>query len=164
MSTYRKPFTIAGSNPRSGSQLTFKESVKRNALALVQQLLPGGKVIGKEYVIRNPKRPDTHPGSFRVCISGLKAGVWADFATNDRGGDLASLAAYIKSLSHVEAVRWLRENIKPETDSNSTSASRLTPLAIQTQRVPDRRAPTPCRKAKLSPCCRRKGPKIRLLR
>ena len=55
------------------------------------KLLPGGKVIGKEYVVRNPTRADKRAGSFEICISGPKAGVWSDFAASAKGGDLVSL-------------------------------------------------------------------------
>jgi hypothetical protein len=33
--------------------------------ALCQRWLPGGKFIGREYVVRNPRRNDRRPGSFR---------------------------------------------------------------------------------------------------
>src|SRR5262245_31220278 len=60
---------------------------------LLARWLPGGKRIGKEYVALNPTREDRHHGSFRVVIVGHRAGVWADFATGDCGGDPISLAA-----------------------------------------------------------------------
>ncbi len=86
MSIYRKPFTVAGSEPFSGSDWTgFNRLAKQNVLAVVQQLLPGGKVIGKEYVVRNPTRVDRRAGSFKICISGPNAGFWSDFATSAKG-------------------------------------------------------------------------------
>lgn len=60
---------------------------------LLRRWLPDGKVFGKEYVARNPRRSDNSPGSFRI---NLNTGKWADFATTDaRGGDPISLAAYL---------------------------------------------------------------------
>jgi hypothetical protein len=75
--------------------------------ALLARWLPDGKRVGREYVARNPTRADRSPGSFKVVISGGKAGSWADFATGDRGGDPVSLAAYIFSLSQGGAARAL---------------------------------------------------------
>ena len=95
--------------PLSGSEFTaIKQFAEQNLLAVVQQLLPGGKVIGKEYVVRNPMRADKRAGSFKICISGPKAGVWSDFATSAKGGDRLSLVSYVKSLSRGEAARWLQ--------------------------------------------------------
>ncbi|MFG1299467.1 hypothetical protein V5F49_06680 [Xanthobacter sp. V3C-3] len=51
--------------------------------ALVARWLPAGHREGREWVARNPRRADRHPGSFRV---NLTTGRWADFATGDKGG------------------------------------------------------------------------------
>jgi hypothetical protein len=79
-------------------------AVNRAALAVLPALLarwlPDGRRKGHEYVARNPRRADRRPGSFRV---NLGTGRWADFATNDRGGDVVSLAAYLAGTSQAEA-------------------------------------------------------------
>lgn len=54
----------------------------------------GGKVQGLEYLTLNPNRADTKPGSFSI---NRETGHWGDFATGDKGGDLVSLAAYLRS-------------------------------------------------------------------
>jgi len=97
----------------------IKEFAAQNLLAVVQQVLPGGKVTGKEYIVRNPVRADKRAGSFKICISGPKAGVWSDFATNANGGDSLRLVSYVKSLSRAEAARWIKANVWPQTDSDS---------------------------------------------
>ena len=71
---------------------------------LLSRWLPGGRIESGEYVARNPKRADHSPGSFRINTT---SGRWADFATNDRGGDPISLAAYLFDLSQGEAARKL---------------------------------------------------------
>ena len=63
-----------------------------DARTVVPQWLPGGKTSGQEWVVRNPTRNDTKPGSFSV---NLATGKWGNFATGDEGGDLVSLYAYI---------------------------------------------------------------------
>ncbi|GEO18289.1 hypothetical protein [Microvirga aerophila] len=92
-------------NPRDqsrrvdGKRLDF-ERINRAALSVLPLLLarwaPGGRRQGREYVVRNPKRLDRRPGSFRVNLAN---GLWADFATGDAGGDVISLAAYLHDLS-----------------------------------------------------------------
>jgi hypothetical protein len=71
---------------------------------ILARWLPEGRIKGREYVVRNPKRRDRRPGSFKINI---ETGRWADFATGDRGGDPISLAAYLASCSQVEAARQL---------------------------------------------------------
>jgi hypothetical protein len=93
-------------------KIDFKEinEAALNAMpTLLARWLPGGKRIGKEYIARNPTREDRRPGSFKVVIVGHRAGVWADFATGDRGGDPISLAAYLFGLGQGEAARKLAE-------------------------------------------------------
>jgi hypothetical protein len=71
---------------------------------ILARWLPGGRVEGREYVVRNPRRRDQRLGSFKI---NLATGRWADFATGDKGGDPVSLAAYLADSSQVEAARRL---------------------------------------------------------
>lgn len=72
--------------------------------ALAARWLPDGRRAGHEWVARNPRRADRRAGSFRV---NLNNGKWADFATNDRGGDVISLAAFLSGASQADAAREL---------------------------------------------------------
>ena len=76
----------------------------QSALAICHRVIPGGRVVIGEYVVRNPKRADRTAGSFKV---NLRTGRWADFATGDRGGDLISLVAWRFDVSQLEAARRL---------------------------------------------------------
>ena len=57
-----------------------------------RQWLPDGKLSGAEYSACNPTRSDAHAGSFSI---NTHTGIWADFATGDKGGDPVSLYAYL---------------------------------------------------------------------
>ena len=85
-------------------------AINRRALptlpALLRRWLPDGRREGSEWVVRNPRRNDRRPGSFKV---NMRTGRWADFATGDAGGDLISLAAYLFDLSQTEAARRLAD-------------------------------------------------------
>jgi hypothetical protein len=70
------------------------------ASLVVLRWLPSGRRDGPEWVCRNPTRDDRRPGSFKV---NLRTGRWGDFATDDRGSDLISLAAYLYRLSQAQA-------------------------------------------------------------
>jgi hypothetical protein len=115
-----------GARPRDPSQPGLKDSrdpiqinprrrldfAAINAAALCElptllaRWLPAGRVNGREYEARNPRRGDRHAGSFRV---NLRTGRWADFATTDKGGDPVSLTAYLFDLSQTEAARRLAD-------------------------------------------------------
>jgi hypothetical protein len=58
-----------------------------------------GKRYGAEWCALNPRRNDRRIGSFRV---NLRSGQWADFAIQERGGDLIALGAYLYGLSQAE--------------------------------------------------------------
>lgn len=84
--------------------------VARVALAQIEHLLarwlPGGRTESGEYKVTNPTRSDKSVGSFSVCVSGQRAGCWADFATDDAGKDLISLYAYLNGCrNQAEAAR-----------------------------------------------------------
>lgn len=72
--------------------------------AICSRLLPDGRREGTEWIAKNPTRIDRRAGSFKI---NLKSGRWADFATDDRGGDPVSLVAYIAKTSQAEAARLL---------------------------------------------------------
>lgn len=96
----------------SGERVDFAR-VNQAALAALPQLLrrwlPDGRQVGDEWVARNPKRADRHPGSFRI---NLRSGAWADFAVaGARGGDVVSLAAFLAGIGQVDAARELARTL-----------------------------------------------------
>jgi hypothetical protein len=76
-------------------RLDFRR-VNRLALSrlddILRRWLPGGKLQGAEYVVRNPKRLDHRPGSFKINV---KTGKWGDFAAGVGGGDPVVAVAVI---------------------------------------------------------------------
>ncbi|WP_137719336.1 VapE domain-containing protein [Methylobacillus flagellatus] len=68
--------------------------------ALITSWLPAGKKVGHEWSATNPNRADNNAGSFSV---NLNTGEWGDFATDDKGGDLISLYAYLQGLEQYQA-------------------------------------------------------------
>jgi uncharacterized protein (DUF927 family) len=66
----------------------------------------GGKIQGREYLPLNPRRADAQPGSFSI---NRDSGHWADFAADEKGGDLVSLAAYLRDEKQGDAARALAE-------------------------------------------------------
>lgn len=110
---------------RSRQEMTAQDGpigfarVNRAALvalpSLLTRWLPCGRVEGLEYVALNPRRADCHVGSFKV---NLRTGRWADFATDDRGGDPVSLAAYLADIGQREAAEKLADmlGVRAEAD------------------------------------------------
>lgn len=75
---------------------------------LLARWLPDGRLVGREWIARNPRRADGRPGSFRVNVD---TGLWSDFATGDRGGDLVSLAAFLFALRQPEAAEKVAQAV-----------------------------------------------------
>ena len=78
------------------------QAALRAAPGLLKAWLPGGRMVGNEWLVLNPRRPDRNPGSFKVNVM---TGRWADFATGDGGRDLISLRAYLLGCSQGDAAR-----------------------------------------------------------
>lgn len=91
----------------AGQRVDFRR-IAAAALASLESLLmdwlPDGKRDGHEYKALNPTRADGKPGSFSI---NLNSGAWADFATDDKGGDAISLYAYLQGIPQGDAARQL---------------------------------------------------------
>jgi putative DNA primase/helicase len=72
--------------------------------ALVARWLPGGRLEGREWTCAS-----LAGGAGRSCRVNVVSGRWADFSTDQRGGDAVSLAAAIAGVSQLEAARRLSE-------------------------------------------------------
>lgn len=90
-------------------------SALAGADSLVPLWLPDGKRSNYEWSALNPTRGDSKAGSFSV---NLNTGVWADFATGDKGGDLVSLYAYLHGLSQGDAARALADQLRVSIEPN----------------------------------------------
>ncbi|RTL88103.1 MAG: hypothetical protein EKK29_05865 [Hyphomicrobiales bacterium] len=76
------------------------EKAAAHSELIVTRWLPDGRREAGEWVSRNPKRADKRLGSFKI---NLKTGAWGDFATDDRGRDLISLAAFLFDIKQRDA-------------------------------------------------------------
>ena len=83
---------------------TINRAVMAALPAVLARLIPGCKIIAREYVALNPTRADRRPGSFKI---NLRTGHWADFSTGDKGGDPVSLVACLETVSQGGAAQML---------------------------------------------------------
>lgn len=109
---------------------------------LVTQWLPSGKRMGEEWVALNPTRNDNKAGSFRI---NMNTGKWADFATNDNGGDPISLYAYLHSLDQKDAADQLAGHMGVQFTEPKPKITRTINHEPALQPVPDT-APAPSTK------------------
>lgn len=120
----------SGTGDRSKRRRPTIPQVAAAALAsadsVLARWLPGGKRSGAEYVTTNPRRDDGRPGSFSV---NFHKGAWADFATDDKGGDLVALVAYLEGCRQGEAADRLAAflGLAGESAGATTSASDASP-------------------------------------
>jgi hypothetical protein len=80
---------------------------------ILARLVPGGRIRACEYIVKNPTRADRHPGSFRI---NMRTGRWADFATEDRGGDPVSLVAFLEGVPQPKAARLLGQMLSIDVE------------------------------------------------
>ncbi len=99
---------------------------------LLQEWLPTGTQKGNEWVAINPRRPDHTLGSFSINMT---TGVWMDFATDDRGGDLISLKAYLEDIGQGEAANLIAERLSLPTDTahHTRSTNQAAPPPVITK-------------------------------
>ncbi|OUS15267.1 hypothetical protein A9Q88_11975 [Gammaproteobacteria bacterium 50_400_T64] len=126
------------------NKLDFKQ-VASLALGSIDAVLSAwvgdGKRQGHEYVALNPTRSDQSSGSFSI---NMNTGQWADFSTDDKGGDLVSLVAYIDGITQGEACKNLANFLGiTETGENSATKAGPKPAGSQLPRPKATSAPRP---------------------
>jgi hypothetical protein len=118
----------------------INQAAARDYRSLLSNLIPGGKFRGKEYVAKNPRRNDQHPGSFSI---NFKTGVWKDFSSGDGGNDLISLVAFVHGIGQGEAARELAEKLGVQPyKTNGAGLSKTNGSASKT--APQAELPTNC--------------------
>lgn len=85
--------------------------------SLLQEILPGGQLIGREYCCGDLTGRSGQ--SMKVNVS---TGEWADFADTAKGGDPVSLVAAVRQCNQGTAAQWLadRLGVDPGTSYHST--------------------------------------------
>ena len=109
----------------------INKAVLSRARELVESWCPGGRYEGVEYVPCNPTRDDNTPGSFKI---NTESGKWIDYATDDRGGDLISLCAYVHGIGQLDAARALANDLGIEVEP--VRSNRMTSSASQKEWTP----------------------------
>ncbi|WDG76201.1 DUF927 domain-containing protein [Pseudomonas chlororaphis] len=118
--------------PNSTAKRPSFADVKAAALKDIDRVLshwlPNGKRVdsGKEYTAPNPTRSDKRAGSLKVNLS---KGTWADFATDDKGGDLIDLVRYLDGGTDVEACNKLADWLNVAPGATKTKATPSKPKA-----------------------------------
>lgn len=80
------------------------------ARELCAEWLPGGRIIGVEYECGS-----LLGGNGQSLKVNIKSGMWADFATGEKGGDLISLYAAVQKIGQGEAARFLTDRYHYQT-------------------------------------------------
>lgn len=115
-------------------KLNFKavaDAALNSAEAVCSRWAPEGKRQGHEWVALNPTRND---GSARSFSINLNTGVWSDFATDDKGGDLVALVAYVDRVGQGEACKRLAEFLNidaSDTDPPPKKPAKAKPASFE---------------------------------
>jgi DNA primase (bacterial type) len=103
-----------------------KDGLQCRLAAVVQNLLPGGRVSGKEYICGS-----IQGGSGNSCRTNLETGVGSDFATGDSWGDIIGLAAKVWNMRQGEAARELGKQYSiVSRQAFRSSVTRTTPTSF----------------------------------
>lgn len=117
----------------SGIFQDVKSSLQGRLVDVVQNLLPGGRISGREYYCAS-----LQGGQGDSCRTNLETGVGSDFATGDSWRDIIDLAAKVWNVRQGEAAKELGKQygvvgthvFRPgATNSSTKSASaQFTPI------------------------------------
>jgi len=84
----------------------LSERLKLNIERLCMTLLPHGKRVGREWCVGSLAGEDGR--SLKICLDGASAGLWADFAGDDKGDSL-DLLAKVRGISVSDAMKEARK-------------------------------------------------------
>ncbi len=106
----RLPHRLSMPQPPPGAR-EIARLLAADIRGLAADLAPGGRREGAEWSARCPWRADQRPGSFKIHLSGPRAGVWSDFATGEAGDalDLVARARFGGDLR--AALAWARQRL-----------------------------------------------------
>lgn len=92
----------------------YSRTLAEQSESVCAMLLPGGRRSGNDWVCGDVA--GGRGNSLKVCLSGSKAGIWADFAAGI-SGDLIDLWSASKGISLAEAIREVKEYLGVSTPS-----------------------------------------------
>ncbi len=117
---------------------TVKMALRPRLEAVLRDLLPGGRVQGREYVCGS-----IAGGSGDSCKTNVKTGVGSDFATGEKWGDVIALTALAMNCTQEEAARFLADEYHIDTDKPPRSKPARKPRAASKAAKPDKAAFVP---------------------
>jgi hypothetical protein len=107
----------------------FARGLAQRILALVQDLLPAGQREGHEYKVGSVAGEAGR--SLSICLSGTRAGIWADFSGDMRGDALDLVAAVLYGGDKRSAIAWALRWLGWSSDA-APQTRRLSPRPIDT--------------------------------
>lgn len=119
-----------------------KDSLQSRLPDVVQELLPGGRISGKEYLCAS-----LQGGNGDSCRTNLETGKGSDFASGDAWGDIIGLAAKVWNMRQGEAAGELKKQysigtaqvFRPQGTSSAASPApaTFTPILPVPQSAPE---------------------------
>jgi hypothetical protein len=105
---------------------TVKTELSGRINEILEDLLPGGRIIGGEYVCGS-----LEGGGGQSCKTNLQSGVGADFATGHKWGNIIALAAQVWGKTQSEAARELAERYGVAIDKDRINRPKPTSQSIR---------------------------------
>ena len=106
-----------------------KDGLQSRLPDMIQELLPGGRVVGKEYLCAS-----LQGGNGDSCRTNLENGKGSDFASGDAWGDIIGFAAKVWNMRQGEAAGELKKQyhigapqvFRPQATSSATQPALAT--------------------------------------
>lgn len=105
-------------------------------IGLLQTLLPGGELIGKEFTAGSLNGERGNSLKYNI-----QTGIWADFATGEKGADILDLIKAVNKCTLSEAIEWLAKDkgyisgIRPNSEASNFN-SKIKKKATITELIP----------------------------
>ncbi len=117
---------------------TVKAALRPRLETVLRDLLPGGRVQGREYVCGS-----LAGGPGDSCKTNVKTGVGSDFATGEKWGDVIALTALAMHCGQEEAALFLADEYHIDTDTPTRSKPARKPRTASKATKPDKAAFVP---------------------
>ncbi len=98
------------------------DQLASNVETVVHELLPNGKRQGHEWCAGSAAGEEG--SSLKVHLTGDRAGMWKDFSSSEKGGDLLDLACATKGIGMADAIKWACEWLGIERPKMTSPARR----------------------------------------
>lgn len=116
------------SSALAAQQLAIDAELKEKLEPVLKAVYPGGKVVNGEFEVGDVKGK---PGkSLKICLKGVKRGIWCDFESGEKGATPLQLLAMRFDLTHSADLKILLKRVRGILENLPLSESQAPKLSV----------------------------------